>query len=96
MIRYESTRPSQEPLRVRLHELAKDRISFGYLRLHVMLRREGWAVNHKRVYRLYREEGLALTRKRPRRRKSAVVRPLRPMTTAVNQRWAMDFMHDCW
>jgi len=94
MIRYESVRPSQEPLRARLHELARDRISFGYLRLHVMLRREGWMVNHKRIDRLYREEGLSLTRKRPRRRKSAAVRPPREITTAANQRWAMDFMHD--
>jgi putative transposase len=51
-------------------------------------------VNHKRIYRLYREEGLSLTRKRPRRRKSAAVRPPREITTAANQRWAMDFMHD--
>ncbi len=68
MIRYQSTRPPQEPLRARLHELARDRISFAYLRLHVMLRREGWIVSHKRVYRLYRQEGLSLTRKRPRPR----------------------------
>jgi putative transposase len=51
-------------------------------------------VNHKRIDRLYREEGLSLTRKRPRRRKSAAVRPPREITTAANQRWAMDFMHD--
>ena len=94
MIRYRSVKPSQAPLRERLHALAKDRLSYGYQRLHVLLRREGWVVNHKRVYRLYREEGLGLMRKRPRRRKMATTRPVRALTTGANERWAMDFMHD--
>ncbi len=70
------------------------RVSYGYQRLHVLLRREGWPVNRKRVYRLYREEGLALKRKRPRRRKSAVVRVERPEAKGPGERWAMDFIHD--
>jgi len=93
-IRYRSRRPCQAPLRRRLRELATTRISYGYQRLCVLLRREGWVVNHKRVYRLYREEGLLLARRRPRRRKSVVARPSRPATTQADQRWAMDFVHD--
>jgi putative transposase len=88
-------RPEQDrPVRQRLRELAGARVSYGYPRLHVLLRREGWVVNRKRVYRLYREEGLTLKRRRPTRRKSAVQREGRPTVTAANERWAMDFMHD--
>jgi len=94
VVRYVSTRPRREPLRQRLRELAAVRVSYGYKRLHVLLRREGWHVNHKLVRRLYREEGLTQKRKGPRRRKSAVVRVLRPQATAPNERWAMDFIHD--
>jgi len=60
----------------------------------VLLRREGWGVNHKLVHRLYTEEGLTQKRKGARRRKSAVTRALRPRATAPNERWAMDFIHD--
>jgi putative transposase len=92
--RRESRRPKQEALKKRLKELAAVRVSYGYQRLHVLLRREGWPVNRKRVYRLYREEGLALRRKRPRRRKSAVVRLERLEANGPGERWAMDFIHD--
>jgi putative transposase len=81
-------------LRARLRELAAVRTSYGYLRLHVLLKREGWQVNHKRVYRLYREEGLGLQRRRARRRRSALARSPRAAPTRANERWAMDFMHD--
>jgi putative transposase len=80
--------------RARLRDLAAARVSYGYLRLYVLLRREGWRVNHKRVYRLYREEGLALQRRRPKRRRSAMPRSSRHETTRPNERWAMDFMQD--
>lgn len=93
-VAYRARRPSQEPLRRRLRELAQARVSYGYKRLHVLLRRDGWAVNVKRVYRLYREEGLALVRRRRTRRKSTVVRSARAPVTGANQRWAMDFMAD--
>jgi putative transposase len=73
---------------------AASRVSFGYQRLHVLLRREGWRVNHKLVLRLYREEGLMLKRQRPRPRKSATVRVERPIAALPNERWAMDFVHD--
>lgn len=93
-VRYVSTRPTCEPLRQRLRALAQARVSYGYKRLHVLLRREGWVVNHKRVRRLYRDEGLTQKRVGPRRRKSATVRVLRPQARAANERWAMDFIHD--
>jgi putative transposase len=84
----------QEFLRMRLRELAGVRIGFGYRRLHIMLQREGWPINHKRVYRLYREEGLGLRRKRPRRRVAAVKREIRPITKEQNECWSMDFVSD--
>lgn len=84
----------QAPLRQRLHEMAANRLTFGYRRLHTLLRREGWRVNHKRVYRLYRDEGLILRRKKPRRRRSAVQRQVRPKAQAANEVWSMDFMSD--
>lgn len=93
-VRYRSLKPPREPLRRRLRELAAVRLSWGYRRLHILLRREGWRHNCKLTYRLYTEEGLTLKRVRPKRRKSAVRREGRPTTTGCNQRWAMDFIHD--
>ena len=93
-IRYASRRGSQAPLVGRIREIAEVRVSYGYRRVHVLLRREGWRVNHKRVYRLYREEGLGLRRKRPKRRRSAAVREQRAAARRPNERWAMDFMSD--
>ena len=61
--RYRSHRRDPTPLRMRLRELAAVRLSYGYRRLHVLLCREGWKVNHKLVYRLYREEGLEVRTK---------------------------------
>ncbi|HEV2715837.1 MAG TPA: IS3 family transposase [Terriglobales bacterium] len=81
-------------LRTRLKELAVQRMRFGYRRLTVMLGREGMLANHKRVYRLYREEGLAM-RIRQRRRirwKGAVTSPA---AAKPNERWSMDFVSDC-
>jgi len=66
----------------------------GYRQIHVLLVREGWQVNHKRIYRLYREEGLTLKRRRPKRRKSAAARVAPAPPTEPNERWAMDFIHD--
>lgn len=82
------------PLRARLKELAARRMRFGYRRLTAMLVREGMPANHKRVYRLYREEGLAMRiRQRRRIRGSGVV--TNPAATRPNQRWSMDFVSDC-
>lgn len=91
---YRSTRDPQLPLRRRLKELAEVRISYGYRRLHVLLQREGWQVNDKRVYRLYRKEELQLRTKKPRRRRSIVARVAQPAPTAENQVWSMDFVSD--
>jgi putative transposase len=77
-----------------MKELAYTRVSYGYRRLHVLLRREGWYVNHKRVHRLYKEEGLVQKKYTPKRRRSALTRSVRPMPGAPNERWAMDFIHD--
>ena len=60
----------------------------------MLLRREGWTVNHKRVYRLYRDEGLAIRARTPRRRRSPQYRAARPEVTVQNQAWAMDFVSD--
>ena len=80
--RYRRRRCEDPGLRVRLRELAESRRRFGYRRLQILLQREGWQVNHKRVYRLYVEEKLALRRKRGRQR-SAVRQPL-PEARAAN------------
>lgn len=61
--RYISVADPQEGLRMRLKELATVRVGFGYRRLHILLQKEGWQINHKRVYRLYHEEGLGLRAK---------------------------------
>ncbi len=77
-----------------MKELSEVRVSYGYRRLHVLLRREGWGVNHKRTYRLYREEGLGLKRRRPKRRRAVVRRERVREARRPNERWAMDFMSD--
>jgi len=92
--RYKSGRDPQVGLRIRLKDLAAVRIRYGYRRLHVLLRREGWAVNHKRVYRLYSEEGLSIRTKLPRRKRAWRYRTGRPAIAAPNDVWAMDFMSD--
>jgi len=84
----------QGALRLRLRDLAKARPRFGYLRLHVLLRREGWLVNKKRVRRLYRLEGLQLRNRVRRRKHTALHRGAAPPPTAAAQRWSMDFVHD--
>jgi putative transposase len=63
--RYQSTRDDQAALRQRIRDIAATRVRYGFRRIHVLLRREGWMINHKRVRRLYREEGLNLRLKRP-------------------------------
>lgn len=80
-------------LRTRLRALAERWVRYGYRRLYDRLRREGWRVNHKRVYRLYQLEGLGLRRKRPKRAAGPRVIPLVSPRRA-NERWAMDFMTD--
>jgi hypothetical protein len=68
---YWHRRPEQTSLRKRIRELSEARVRYGHRRIHVLLRREGWTINHKRTRRLYREEGLQLRRKTPKRKVSA-------------------------
>jgi putative transposase len=81
-------------LRERLRSLAAERRRFGYRRLTVMLGREGWTVNHKRVYRLYREEGLAVRVKRRGKRAAGTARVPLALPATVNQVWTMDYTQD--
>jgi putative transposase len=78
---------------MRLRELAASRVRFGYRRLTVLLKREGWGVNAKRIYRLYTEEGLTV---RTKQRKKAASRQRVPLGLAAkpNERWSMDFVSD--
>jgi putative transposase len=84
---------ADEALRARLGELAAVRRRFGYRRLHVLLRREGWNVNHKKVQRIYTEERLQVRRRR-RKRISRTERHPMIAVNGVNQRWSIDFQHD--
>ncbi|KKK83958.1 hypothetical protein LCGC14_2788180, partial [marine sediment metagenome] len=89
------TADRQDFLRIRLRDLAAARVNYGYRRLHILLAREGWHINHKRVYRLYKEEGLTMRRKRPKRRfVSSTVRQARPVVQSANECWSMDFVAD--
>ncbi len=90
---YQSHRAEDTALRTRLRELAGERKRFGSPRLHIMLKREGLVVNHKRTERIYKEEGLALRRKR-RRKGAAGVRMMIPAPERPNQKWSMDFVTD--
>lgn len=91
--RYVGQRSEPEGLRNRLLELARERPRFGYRRLHVLLVREGWEVNHKRIQRMYREEGLSVRRKKRKRVAGSRRRPA-AIPSAPNERWSMDFMAD--
>jgi putative transposase len=91
---YRSRRAVQAELTERIKEIAATRVRYGYRRIHVLLRREGWPVNAKRVYRLYRENGLQLRNKTPKRRVKAKLRSDRQAATRSNETWAMDFVHD--
>ena len=92
-MRYETIRPDDAALRDRLNAIARERRRFGYRRLHVLLRREGHIVNHKKLFRLYREEKLTVRRRGGRKRalgtRAPMLIPLRP-----NERWSLDFVSD--
>jgi len=89
-----STRDPRTGLRRRMHEIVATRIRYGYRRVHILLKREGWMVGRNVVYRLNREEGLALRTKRPRRRKMVVHREARCQPRRPNEAWSLDFIHD--
>ena len=86
--------PFNAMLRERIKEIASARVRYGYRRIGVLLRRDGLHVNDKRVFRLYRLEGLSLRAKMPHRRRAAVARSARVVAEKRNQIWSMDFMHD--
>lgn len=90
--RYRAKLRGEEGLRMALRNVALERPRFGYRRVWVMLRRQGWAVNRKRVYRLYRKEGLAVRRRK--RKRVAVERLPLPVPTRTNELWTMDFTRD--
>lgn len=89
-----SRRDPRLELRRRMHEIVATRIRYGYRRVHIMLKRDGWMIGKNLVYRLYREEGLTLRTKRPRRRKMTVHREARCRPTRPNEAWSLDFIHD--
>ncbi|WP_442869788.1 IS3 family transposase, partial [Bradyrhizobium sp. CCBAU 11361] len=93
MVRYRSSRPPDAALRGRLRDLATERRRFGYRRLFVLLRREGEPSGINRIYRLYREEGLTV-RKRRARRKAVGTRAPILVEARPNARWSLDFVHD--
>jgi putative transposase len=92
-MRYKATRGDDVSLRERMKAIAGERRRFGYRRLHVLLRREGFQVNHKRLFRLYREERLTVRRRGGRKRaigtRAPMMIPMRP-----NERWSLDFVAD--
>ena len=91
---YRPRRDAQASLRQRIREIAQTRVRYGYRRIQVLLKREGWQVNAKRIYRLYCEEGLQLRNKRPKRKVAAKLREGRGRAEEPNHVWAMDFMSD--
>ncbi len=93
MIRYVSRRPPETELRERLRDLANERRRFGYRRLFILLRREGEASGINRIYRLYREEGLGVRKRKGRKRAIGVRAPIL-VEARPNARWSLDFVHD--
>jgi len=89
-----SVAKDQSALRLRIRDIAHRRPRFGYERIHVMLRREGWPVNKKRVRRLYRLEGLQLRTRMRRRKHMCLHRGVVPQAQRTHERWSMDFVHD--
>jgi putative transposase len=93
MIRYQSRRPPERALRARLRDLANERRRFGYRRLFILLRREGEPSGINRIYRLYREEGLGVRKRKGRKRAIGVRAPIL-VEARPNARWSLDFVHD--
>jgi putative transposase len=92
-LRYQSRRADDHALRARMRELAETKRRYGCPRIYVRLRRDGWTVNHKKVERIYREEGLSL-RRRARKKAAAVPRVALPLPSQPGRCYAMDFVHD--
>ena len=91
---YQHHKREDRPVRQRIKEIANTRVRYGFWRIHILLKREGFPDNHKRTYRIYKEEGLNLRNKRPRRSKSGAHRMERPENNTLHQCWSMDFVSD--
>ena len=91
---YKSHRTDPAMLKKRIREICETHVRYGYRRVYYILRRDGWLVNLKKVYRLYRELGLQLRNKTPKRRVKAKLREDRTTAVHSNDVWAMDFVHD--
>ena len=91
---YRSAARDNSALMMRMKEITQTRVHYGYRRVHVMLPREGFKDNHKRVYRLYRDQGLSLRHKRSKRNKAAQLRQPKALAQHINQIWSMDFVAD--
>src|SRR5271156_5705229 len=91
---YQSRRREQAGLEARIKEICQTRVRYGYRRVDVLLRREGWEINLKRTHRIYNELGLQLRNKTPKRRVRAKLRDDRRAASTSNEIWAMDFVHD--
>jgi putative transposase len=91
---YKSRRGDQAELKLKIKDICQTRVRYGYRRVHVLVRRDGWMVNPKRIYRLYKEMGLQLRNKTPKRRVKAKLRADRMEPMHSNHVWAMDFVHD--
>jgi putative transposase len=91
---YKSRRPGQAGIEQRMKDICATRVRYGYRRVHVQLRRDGWRINHKKSRRIYRELGLQLRNKTPKRRVKAKLRDDRKAASRPNETWAMDFVHD--
>lgn len=92
--RYKSRRLAQATLEAKIKEICQTRVRYGYRRVHVLLQREGWVINKKKTLRIYREMGLQLRAKTPKRRVKAKLRDDRTEATRAHETWAMDFVHD--
>jgi len=92
--RYKSRRCDQAALEGRIKDICQCRVRYGYRRVHVLLQREGFVINHKKTYRIYNELGLQLRNKTPKRRVKAKLREDRRDASAPLETWAMDFVHD--
>ena len=89
-----SVKDPRPELRARMHEIARTRVRYGYRRIHVLLKRDGWQLGKNQMYRLYREEQLQLRSKLPKRRKMVVARRERIQPRAANEIWSLDFVAD--
>jgi putative transposase len=91
---YKSQARDAAALRMRIREIAQARPRFGYVRIWIMLRREGWPANKKRIHRLYRLEGLQVRMRARRKKRLSLQRGISPPASGRDQAWSMDFVHD--